>query len=259
MDRASPVLTRVPLEDDARSVAYERTRRRPRVTPDPRVDRRPTQMHPFVQFGRTLPGVEHADIHRRFRRRGSRSPGAAHRGTGRVDTRPMVIAGSVTLVLAVTLQLLTLRHGGHGSISDLPHLFLNRGIRPGVVPYVDRPIEYPVLAGFLLYTASLVWTSPIGVLLVTTVAASAVFLTVTVLLARRFGARRVAVGDRHPHPALHVPELGPVRDRRARCRSARVRTASRRHRRHGLRRRWRDQAVPARRRPTARDVPLDAR
>jgi uncharacterized membrane protein len=101
----------------------------------------------------------------------------------------MVIAGSVTLVLAVTLQLLTLRHGGHGSISDLPHVFLNRGIRPGVVPYVDRPIEYPVLAGFLLYTASLVWTSPIGVLLVTAVAASAAFLTVSVLLARRFGAR----------------------------------------------------------------------
>jgi hypothetical protein len=55
-------------------------------------------------------------------------------GPGRVDTRLMVIAGSVTLVLAVTLQLLTFRHGGHGSISDLPHVFLHRGIRPGVVP-----------------------------------------------------------------------------------------------------------------------------
>ena len=146
-------------------------------------------MHPFV----------HSDAHYRA----SSTPtfiadsgvgGHARRvqrtaGPGRVDTRPMVIVGSVTLLLAVTLQLLTLRHGGHGSISDLPHVFLNRGIRPGVVPYVDRPIEYPVLAGFLLYTASLVWTSPIGVLLVTAVAASAVFLTVTVLLARRFGAR----------------------------------------------------------------------
>ncbi len=46
-----------------------------------------------------------------------------------------------------------------------------------------------MLTGFLLYTASVVWTSPIGVLLVTAVAASAVFLTVTMLLARRFGAR----------------------------------------------------------------------
>ena len=101
----------------------------------------------------------------------------------------MVIAGSATLLLALTLQLLALRHGVHGSISDLPHVFLGRGIRPGTLPYVDRPIEYPVVAGFLLYAASLVWASPIGVLLVTAVAASAVFLSVTVLLARRFGAR----------------------------------------------------------------------
>ncbi len=101
----------------------------------------------------------------------------------------MVIAGSVTLVLAFALQLLAFRHGGHGSISDLPRVFLHRGIRPGALPYVDRTIEYPVLAGFLLYGASLVWASPLGVLLVTAVAASAVFLTATVLLARRFGAR----------------------------------------------------------------------
>jgi uncharacterized membrane protein len=102
---------------------------------------------------------------------------------------PMVAAGSATLVLALALQLLALRHGAHGSISDLPHVFLHRGIRPGTLPYLDRPIEYPVLAGFLLYAASLVWASPVGVLLVTAVAASALFLTVTALLARRFGAR----------------------------------------------------------------------
>jgi Glycosyltransferase family 87 len=101
----------------------------------------------------------------------------------------MVVAGSATLVLALALQLLALRHGAHGSISDLPHVFLHRGIRPGTLPYLDRPIEYPVVAGFLLYAASLVWASPVGVLLVTAVAASALFLTVTALLARRFGAR----------------------------------------------------------------------
>ena len=101
----------------------------------------------------------------------------------------MVIAGSATLLLALGLQLLALRHGVHGSISDLPHVFLGRGIRPGTLPYVDRPIEYPVVAGFLLYAASLVWATPVGVLLVTAVAAAAVFLSVTVLLARRFGAR----------------------------------------------------------------------
>ena len=68
----------------------------------------------------------------------------------------MVIVGCVTLVLAFALQLVAFRHGGHASISDLPRVFLHRGIRPGALPYVDRIIEYPVLAGFLLYGASLV-------------------------------------------------------------------------------------------------------
>ncbi len=60
---------------------------------------------------------------------------------------------------------------------------------PRRAPDLDRAIEYPVLSGFLLYGASVVWASPLGVLLVTAVAASAVFLAVTMLLEGRFGAR----------------------------------------------------------------------
>jgi uncharacterized membrane protein len=113
-----------------------------------------------------------------------------HTATPRhVDAGQMVLAGSVLLVLALALQLVAFRHGGHASVSDLPRVYLSRGIHPGALPYVDRTIEYPVLAGFLLYGASLVWASPLGVLLVTAVAASAVFLVATELLARRFGAR----------------------------------------------------------------------
>jgi uncharacterized membrane protein len=110
-------------------------------------------------------------------------------GQGRADTRRMIVAGSVLLALAMTLQLVAFGRGGHDAISDLPHVFLHRGIGPGAVPYLDRVIEYPVLSGFLLYGASLVWPSPLGVLLVTALAAFAVFLLVIVLLARRFGDR----------------------------------------------------------------------
>ena len=103
----------------------------------------------------------------------------------------------MTLVLAFALQLLAFRSRRPRRHQRPPPVFLDRGIRPGTLPYLDRAIEYPVLAGFLLYGASLVWASPLGVLLVTAIAASAVFLAVTALLARRFGAQHVAVGDRH--------------------------------------------------------------
>ncbi len=101
----------------------------------------------------------------------------------------MVAATLMLLLAALALQLVFYRDGGHHSISDLPRVFLHRGIRPGVLPFVDRPVEYPVLAGVFLYLASLVWASPFGVLLVTALAASAVCVAVTLVLERRFGAR----------------------------------------------------------------------
>ena len=108
---------------------------------------------------------------------------------GDTDTRRMLIAGIALMVGAMAVQLIAFRNGGHGSLSDLPRVFLHRGVGPGALPYLDRMIEYPVLAGLLLYLASLVSASPLGVLLVTGVAAAALCLMVTLLLARRFGRR----------------------------------------------------------------------
>jgi hypothetical protein len=111
------------------------------------------------------------------------------RRQGDTDTRPMLLAASALMVGAMVIQLLAFRHGGRSSVSDLPRVFLHRGIRPDALPYLDRMIEYPVLAGLLLYLASLVSASPLGVLIVTGVAAAALFVLMTVLLARRFGHR----------------------------------------------------------------------
>jgi uncharacterized membrane protein len=101
----------------------------------------------------------------------------------------MITATLGVLLAGLALQLVVYGHGGHSAISDLPRVFLHRRVGPGALPYLERPIEYPVLAGLLLYLAALVSPSPIGVLLVTAVAAMAVCVGITVVLERRFGPR----------------------------------------------------------------------
>jgi uncharacterized membrane protein len=101
----------------------------------------------------------------------------------------LVAATLATLVLALVWQLLTIRHGGASSLSDLPRVLLHRAIGPDRPPYFDRMLEYPVVSGALLYLASVVAPSPKGVLVVTALAASVAAVAVTVLLARRDGTR----------------------------------------------------------------------
>jgi uncharacterized membrane protein len=101
----------------------------------------------------------------------------------------MIVATLGLLLAGLALQLLAYRHGGHTAISDLPRVFLHRGVGPGSLPYVDRPVEYPVLAGTLLYLAALVWPTPLGVFLVTALAAGALCLAITGILEHRFGPR----------------------------------------------------------------------
>lgn len=125
------------------------------------------------------------------------APGIEHRPSGRrAFPTAMVAASLLTLAAAFALQLAVFDHGGHTSLSDLPHIVRMRGISAGRVPYLDRPLEYPVGAGLLLYLAGLVWSTPLGVLVVTALGATAVCVGVTVALERRYGGRawRWAVG-----------------------------------------------------------------
>ncbi len=115
-----------------------------------------------------------------------------HRPSRRGDTTsvaPMLAACGAVLVASLCLQLLAFRHGGHGSISDIPRLVLARDLDPRHWPYLSRVLEYPVLAGVLLGAAVSIGSGPLGALVVTAVAAGGVALLVAFLLARRFGAR----------------------------------------------------------------------
>lgn len=98
-------------------------------------------------------------------------------------------AGSLWLVAGFALQLAVFSHGGHSALSDLPRVFLHRGVDPGHLPYVDRVVEYPVGAGLLLYAAALVRASALGVLTVTAVAAAALAVTTGLALRAVAGGR----------------------------------------------------------------------
>jgi uncharacterized membrane protein len=120
---------------------------------------------------------------------------SGHRADRR-SVAPMLVATGAVLAAGFTLQLLVYGHGGHSSLSDIPHLVLGRRLAPGHWPYFDRPLEYPVLAGLLLGAAVSIWSGPFGALAVVAAFASAVTLGITWLLGRRCGARawRWAIG-----------------------------------------------------------------
>ena len=108
-----------------------------------------------------------------------------------------MVATTVGLLVAgVALQIAVYGHGGHSAISDLPRVYLHRGMGAGVLPYVDRMLEYPVGAGLLMYLAALVAPSPLGVFVLTGLGAAVLCVAITVVLERHDGARawRWAVG-----------------------------------------------------------------
>ena len=123
-------------------------------------------------------------------------PRASERSAGLRQPAPMLAACSLVLVAGFALQLAAYRHGGHASISDIPRLVLHRDLTPGDWPYVDRVLEYPVLAGLLLGAAVAIGSSPFGAFVVVAVLSSLVTLGITWRLERRFGARawRWAIG-----------------------------------------------------------------
>jgi hypothetical protein len=108
----------------------------------------------------------------------------------------MLLACGLLLLAGFGLQALVYAHGGRTSISDIPHLVLSRDLTPGHWPYVDRVLEYPVLAGVLAGMAVAIRPGPFGALTVVASLAVAVALGVTWLLHRRFDARawRWAIG-----------------------------------------------------------------
>lgn len=112
-----------------------------------------------------------------------------HLGTRRQFPTAMVFATLAMLGAGFLLQLVAFRDGGRHALSDLPGLYVGRHIGPGGFPYLDRALEYPVGAGLMLWIAASIAPSPMGVLVVTALASTAVCVWITVALERRCGSR----------------------------------------------------------------------
>jgi len=119
------------------------------------------------------------------------SPRSSRSISPRVSRRALGMATTTTalLVAGFVIQAVVYGHGGHTAISDLPRVYLHRGMGPGVVPYVDRVLEYPVGAGLLMYVAALIAPSALGAFVVTGLGAAVLCVAITLVLERHDGAR----------------------------------------------------------------------
>jgi uncharacterized membrane protein len=120
---------------------------------------------------------------------GPEAGGRSRFGTHQRFPTAMVAATLAMLAAGFALQLVAFRDGGQHALSDLPGVYLHRHVGTGGFPYIDRALEYPVGAGILLYVAALIAPSPMGVLVVTALASTAVCVWITVALERRCGTR----------------------------------------------------------------------
>ena len=128
---------------------------------------------------------------------------------GRAIRRELVLLTLATVGAGLAIQLGSAL-AGHAT-SDIPKLWLERGIRPAAPPYVDRPLEYPPVIGLVMWATS--WAgSRAGYLVVNAALLAPLAVAVTVLLEGRVGGgtRRWALGVPLALYAVHHWDLVAV-------------------------------------------------
>ena len=103
--------------------------------------------------------------------------------------RRLLWSTAALLVVAFGIQLAFVLGVGEHPLSDVVNVYRLRHVGPGALPYLDRPMEYPVLIGFTLYGAAVVAWSSVSVFVVTALLTGSLALVATVLLGDRAGAR----------------------------------------------------------------------
>lgn len=88
----------------------------------------------------------------------------------------------LTLILGAGLQLAVYRHGGHTALGDIPGRFFAWRLGPRALPYLDRPVEYPVVIGMIAYLTALVARTATSFFALTALMSVALSLLMTRLL-----------------------------------------------------------------------------
>ncbi len=102
-----------------------------------------------------------------------------------VDTgarRRALFATAATLGVAAMLELVVYGHGGHDALGDIPGRFFAWHVHPSLLPYAHRPIEYPVVVGYLTWITSWFGHGAAGFFIANGLVAVLLALTMTLLL-----------------------------------------------------------------------------
>jgi uncharacterized membrane protein len=96
----------------------------------------------------------------------------------------LAVLGVLGAALALQLAAFAIFGAAH-ALSDVPHLFALRGIRPSAPPYFSRVVEYPVVIGFTMYVMSFVGGGALGFFLIGAVISGTLAVVVALTLQRR--------------------------------------------------------------------------
>jgi uncharacterized membrane protein len=104
-------------------------------------------------------------------------------------TGPVQVVVATLAALAVGLAVQLTRLGTTRSNGDIGALFASRGVRPHALPYLDRPLEYPVVVGYVMWATSWVGHTATTYLLTNAALLAPLAVVTAVILQRRDGAR----------------------------------------------------------------------
>lgn len=152
----------------------------------------------------------------------------------RGEWRPIAIAVVVALVTVAISYAYKATVGGTlrgdylwSGYSDIPPLWFKERLHEGAIPYLDHPVEYPVLTGLWMFLASIPASNSSEFFAWTTVLLAASAAVTAGLLAREFGLERALVFAVAPTllisavvnwdlPSVALATAGLVAHRRAR-------------------------------------------
>jgi hypothetical protein len=90
-----------------------------------------------------------------------------------------------TRAAAALVELAFWGHGGHDALSDIPGRFFAWNLHPSVMPYGGRPIEYPVVIGYVSWVTGWLGHGASGFFVAQGAIAIALALTMTVMIYHR--------------------------------------------------------------------------
>lgn len=106
-----------------------------------------------------------------------------------ISLRNALLATVATLCVAAALEIAVYGQGGHDALSDIPGRFFAWHLHRADWPYLGRPIEYPVVVGYIAWVTTWFGRTASRFFIATGVLSAGLALVMTVVLRVRGGHR----------------------------------------------------------------------